>query len=62
MKKIVTITFVLLLVSCASTTQQQPQHSESISRMDYQNCIQAAMSGNGQSSEVECEKVRQDAR
>lgn len=51
---------ILLLAGCQTpSTQRTP---ETISPTDYQDCIQAAKSGNGAESEAKCGKVMEDTR
>lgn len=51
---------VWLLTGCQAPS---PGHSEeTVSPTDYQECIQAAKSGNGAESEALCNKVMQDTR
>lgn len=51
---------LMLLAGC----QPQPvsRTPETVSPTDYQDCIQAAKSGNGAKSEALCNKVMQDTR
>lgn len=60
MNKIFFIISVLLLAGCETPPAQQTP--ESISPTDYQDCIQAAKSGNGAESEAKCGKVMEDTR
>lgn len=64
MKKYLSLLLPLLLAGCASTTPEQQTHSsnETISPMEYQECIQAAMTGNGQASNEKCDQVIKDSR
>lgn len=50
----------LLLAGCQTPPAQRTP--ETVSPMDYEACIHAAKSGNGEASDVKCEKVIQDAR
>lgn len=49
---------VALLTGCQTAPAQRTP--ETVSPRDYQACIQAAKSGNGEASEAQCEKVMQD--
>lgn len=51
----------LLLAGCQGASQPR-NAQETISPKDYQECIQAAMDGNGQASTEKCNKVIQDSR
>lgn len=64
MKKYLTLLLPLLLAGCGSATPIQQTHSssETISPMAYQECIQAAMSGNGQASNEKCDQILKDSR
>lgn len=50
----------LLLAGCQTPPAQRTP--ETVSPMDYQACIQAAKSGNGEASDEKCQKVMQDTR
>ncbi|ENC0771716.1 hypothetical protein ABJ851_003486 [Shigella flexneri] len=65
MKKYLLLLLPLLLAGCGSTTPTQQTHSSSnepLSPMAYQECIQAAMSGNGQASNEKCDQILKDSR
>lgn len=64
MKTLLPAIAALLLMGCASTASKPQTHSsnETISSLDYQACIQAAMSGNGQASDEKCGKVLKASR
>lgn len=53
----------VLLAGCSEHPQpSKHETTETVSPMDYQECIQAAMSGNGQASAEKCDKVVKDTR
>ncbi|EMW0956698.1 ChiQ/YbfN family lipoprotein [Citrobacter freundii] len=64
MKKYLTLLLPLLLAGCSSTTPTEQTHSnsETISPMEYQECIQAAMTGNGQAYSEKCDQILKDSR
>ncbi|TBL76791.1 hypothetical protein EYY94_04715 [Obesumbacterium proteus] len=56
------ITLLTLLLAGCQGGPQPRSTQETISPKDYQECIQAAMDGNGQASTEKCNKVIQDSR
>lgn len=64
MKKYLLFLFPLLLASCSQSNspQQTSGNRETISPMEYQECIQAAMTGNGQASTEKCDQILKDSR
>ncbi|MGO1310445.1 MAG: ChiQ/YbfN family lipoprotein, partial [Kluyvera intermedia] len=44
---------------CANSQPAPQSHSdnEAVSSLDYQECIQAAISGNGQASSAKCDPI-----
>lgn len=64
MKKCLPLLFTLILAGCANSASQPQTHTqdESISPMDYQECIQAAMTGNGQASNEKCDEILRKSR
>lgn len=65
MKKYLVVLFPLLLAGCSNATPPQQAHSsnsETVSPMEYQECIQAAMSGNGQASNEKCDQILKQSR
>lgn len=63
MNKSAMMACVLMLMGCqAQQPASKPIVEENVSPLDYQACIQAAMSGNGQASAEKCDKVLKDTR
>ncbi|MGV4199990.1 ChiQ/YbfN family lipoprotein [Citrobacter murliniae] len=64
MKILMVVFTALFLAGCASTASKpQPQsYDETISPMAYQECIQAAMTGNGQASNEKCDEILKASR
>lgn len=61
MNKAAMMICILVLVGCNSPQpKNEPTVQETVSPRDYQACIQAAKSGNGQASEEDCNKVVKD--
>lgn len=61
MNKAAMMICILVLMGCsAQQTKSKPTVKETVSPRDYQACIQAAKSGNGQVSEEDCNKVIED--
>ncbi len=53
----------VLLAGCSENSQPaKHETTETLSPRDYQECIQAAKSGDGQESTEKCDKVVRDAR
>ena len=59
MKSLLALIVTLTLAGCANS-QPAPQtrsDNETVSSLDYQECIQAAISGNGQASSAKCDPI-----
>lgn len=61
MNKMGLMMLCILLNGC-NTSSQPTSSEETISPKDYQECIQAAMHGDGQASTEKCDKMMQDTR
>lgn len=64
MKKCLLLLIPFFLSGCGNTTPAPQTHSssETISPMEYQECIQAAMTGNGQATNEKCEQILKESR
>lgn len=64
MKKYLPMFVALFLAGCASSSPAPQTHSndDPLSPMAYQECIQAAMTGNGQVYNEKCDKILKETR
>ncbi|WP_213133591.1 ChiQ/YbfN family lipoprotein [Citrobacter sp. FP75] len=64
MKKYLPVLAALFLAGCASSSPAPQIHdsNDPLSPMAYQECIQAAMTGNGQAYNEKCDKILKETR
>lgn len=64
MKPLFPLIVILTLAGCGNNRPAPQSHSdnEAVSSLDYQECIQAAISGNGQASSAKCDPILKASR
>lgn len=64
MKSLFSLIVIFTLAGCATNPPSPQTHNgnETVSSLDYQECIQASISGNGQASSARCDPILKASR